>query len=166
MWCWDTRMCKWMLRRSLLLSKLTTVQAVLLLPWRRKPTDQILRKTTIKKQKFSIARPPPQTEYWRFPESMWELLWSASHLQISSFSNACRAIYLTCHVMCAFSVHSSKSSDIFDLLLHFSWFHSFFLGWQCSLHLRVLKSTFPISAQHQGLFFSSLSTPTLSLAHL
>lgn len=103
MWCWDTGMSKWMLRCSLLLSKLTTVQAVLLLPWRRKPTDQILRKTIIKKQKFSIAHPPPQTVYWRFPESVWELLWSASHLQISSFSNACWAIYLTCHVcfLCA-----------------------------------------------------------------
>lgn len=54
---------KWMRKRiSLLRSKLTTAQAVLLLPWRRKPIDQTLRKTTIKKQKLSIACPP--TAYW------------------------------------------------------------------------------------------------------
>lgn len=108
MWCWDTGMSKWMLRCSLLLSKLTTVQAVLLLPWRRKPTDQILRKTMIKKQKFSIAHTPPQTVYWRFPESVWELLWSASHLQISSFSNACWAIYLP-YLSCVLSLCTVQS---------------------------------------------------------
>lgn len=57
MWCWDTGMSKWMLRCSLLLSKLTTVQAVLLLPWRRKPTDQILRKTMTKSKSSPLHTP-------------------------------------------------------------------------------------------------------------